>query len=168
MERRRDGQPQRRARGRRAGRGLKERVAERSQSYTAWRIHYEVLTIPIAELRYSRKGATSKAWARSESTNDGRARQPMEACCRRSGSWRPKGEHYEVRRGHAMQVAADGGAQHQMQSKPDVESRREPDAPCRDEKIVAVASLLRSRSACNTTYAESVTCTALPALQLQP
>ena len=67
-----------------------------------------------------------------------------------------------------MQVAADGGAQHQMQSKPDVESRREPDAPCRDEKIVAVASLLRSRSACNTTYAESVTCTALPALQLQP
>ena len=40
--------------------------------------------------------------------------------------------------------------------------------PGEDEKIVAVASLLRSRSACNTTYAESVTCTALPALQLQP
>ena len=50
-------------------------------------------------------------------------------------SWRPKGEHYEVRRGHAMQVAADGGAQHQMQSKSDVPkvrslSRREDRCRC--------------------------------------
>ena len=80
---------------------------------------------------------------------------------------RPKGEASTGGTGgHAMQRT--GRAQHQMkvdQSKGALYCRREPDAPCRDEKIVA--SLLRSRSACNTTYGESVTCTALAALHLQ-
>jgi hypothetical protein len=93
--------------------------------------------MPIADLRYSRKGATSKAWARSESTNDGRARQPKwkrAACCvlRAAGdreSWAAEG------RGRAL-----GRGEHNTrwkQNKAKAYCRREPDAPCRDERIVA-------------------------------
>lgn len=121
--------------------------------------------MPIVKLRYSRKGATSKAWARSESTNDGRARQPKWKRAAGDRAAEGRGEHWWHWR---ARDAADGESttpDESNQSKGALYCRREPDAPCRDEKMVA--SLLRSRSACNTTYGESVTCTALAALHLQ-
>ena len=117
--------------------------------------------MPIVKLRYSRKGATSKAWARSESTNDGRARQPKWKRAAGDRAAEGRGEHWWHWR---ARDAADGESttpDESNQSKGALYCRREPGAPCRDEKMVA--SLLRSRSACNTTYGEPVTCTTLAA-----
>lgn len=104
------------------------------QVANGWRKPYVMI-----HQRYSRKGSTSKAWERSESTNDGRTRQPKRAAGSR-GIGRPKGEQSRAR-----DAAVADGEGTTTNAESNAHSRHDLEAPCRDEMIIA--SLFPSRSA---------------------